>query len=323
MLTHANQSHCDIIVLHDNECDLQEHELIGHVMRKMDLLELIAEHLSARLLIVRCSQLAFVCIYIYICMYIYMYIHVYMYIYSSHFNCVGAVSVVSSPYYEPCSTGLTTRRSRRDRASQNWAGQGHVVLVRLGGDRRVKKIVREPKWNGSGLSVIMLESVESENGNKGKLHQESKAKEKESDRLRKKRCTQGESRVALHLAHFLKLFTPPLCQLHRYLHVVTTDIYLHISGYPSAWGILCAYVFLVFMYKLKYMAPWNLFFRNVRTAYEIFGPPYIQAQLKSMYPRNIDEELATCLNICTGVFYRYKFNVTVAASSAVVTTQWM
>ena len=64
--------------------------------------------------------------------------------------------------------------------------------------------------------------------------EESKAKEKESDRLRKKRCIQGESRVALHLAHFLKLFRPPLCLLHRYLHVVTTDIYLHISRFLSA-----------------------------------------------------------------------------------------
>ena len=39
----------------------------------------IAERLSARLLIVQCSQLAFVCMYV---------------IYPSHFNCVGAVSVV-------------------------------------------------------------------------------------------------------------------------------------------------------------------------------------------------------------------------------------
>ena len=62
MLTCANQSHCDIIVLHDNECDLQEHDLIGHVMRKTDLLELIAEDLSTRLLIVQCSRLTFVCI---------------------------------------------------------------------------------------------------------------------------------------------------------------------------------------------------------------------------------------------------------------------
>ena len=72
--------------------------------------------------------------------------------------------------------------------------------------------------------------------------EESRAKEKESDRLRKK---QGESRIALHLAHFLKLFRPPLCYLHHHLYVVTTVITLHISGYSSAQGILCAYVFLV------------------------------------------------------------------------------
>ena len=57
-------------------------------------------HNYARLLIVQCSRLVFVCIYIY----------------PSHFNCVEAVSVVSSPYYKPRSTGLTMKRSRRDRA---------------------------------------------------------------------------------------------------------------------------------------------------------------------------------------------------------------
>ena len=46
----------------------------------------------------------------------------------------------------------------------------------------MKKIVREPKWSGSGLSMIVLES---DNGNKGTLRE--KAKKKESDRLRKKR----------------------------------------------------------------------------------------------------------------------------------------
>jgi len=99
-----------------------------------------------------------------------------------------------------------------------------VVLVRrLGGDRRVKKIVLKPKWSGSGLSMIVLES---ENGNKrDTASEENKAKEIKFDRLRKKRCIQGESTVALHLAHFLKLFRPPLCHLHRNLHVVTTDIY--------------------------------------------------------------------------------------------------
>ena len=59
----------------------------------------------------------------------------------------------------------------------------------------VKTIVREPKWSGSGLSVIVLES---ENGNKAALHQKRVRQRRESDRLRKKRCIQGESRVALH-----------------------------------------------------------------------------------------------------------------------------
>ena len=68
--------------------------------------------------------------------------------------------------------------------------------------------------------------------------------------------------LARHFAHFLKLFRPPLCHLHRYtsspapstymLHVVTTNIYLHISGYSSARGILCACVFLV-----KYSRHWQ------------------------------------------------------------------
>ena len=46
---------------------------------------IIAKCLSARLLIVKHSQFTFVCMYIYI--------------YPSHFNCVGAVPVVSSPDY--------------------------------------------------------------------------------------------------------------------------------------------------------------------------------------------------------------------------------
>ena len=46
---------------------------------------LFAKFLSARLLIVQCSQFVFV--------------YIYIYIYPSHFNCVGVVSVVSSPDY--------------------------------------------------------------------------------------------------------------------------------------------------------------------------------------------------------------------------------
>ena len=66
------------------------HSCLGISLRLLSV-TVIAERLSARQLIVQCGQLAFVCVYI--CIYIYMYI------YPSHFNCVGEVSVVSSPDY--------------------------------------------------------------------------------------------------------------------------------------------------------------------------------------------------------------------------------
>ena len=86
--------------------------------------------------------------------------------------------------------------------------------------------MREPKWSRSSPSVIMLE--------------------KESDRLRKKRW---ESLVETGRTNV------PLCHLHRYtsspvpstymLHVVTTDIYLHISGCSSVRSILCACILIL------------------------------------------------------------------------------
>ena len=71
-----------------------------------------------------------------------------------------------------------------------------MVLVRPGGDWRVKKFVRQPKWSRGSPSVIVLES---ENGKqRDTASKESKAKEKESDRLRKKGCAQGESNGDSH-----------------------------------------------------------------------------------------------------------------------------
>ena len=132
----------------------------------------------------------------------------------------------------------------------------------------MKKIVREPKWSRSGLSAIVLR--ERKRKQRDTASEESKAKEKESDRLRKKRCIQEESRVTLHLAHFLKLFRPPLCHLHRYLHVVTTDIYLHISRYPSARGKLCTCVFLVKVFN-ENNEPRIHKVTNVRTLCEVMS----------------------------------------------------
>ena len=86
---------------------------------------------------------------------------------------------------------------------------------------------------------------------RGTTLEESKAKEKESDRLIKKQCIQGESsRDRYDKRLLLKLFRQLLCHLHCYtsspapipstykLHVVTMDIYLHIL-------LLCSCVFLV------------------------------------------------------------------------------
>ena len=63
--------------------------------------------------------------------------------------------------------------------------RGRKVLVRPGGDRRVKKIVREPKWSRSSPSVIVLES---EDGNKGTLHQK---------RVRQRRKSLADTRTTL------------------------------------------------------------------------------------------------------------------------------
>ena len=197
---------------------------------RLGLSLLIAVHLSARLLIVQCSRLTFVCIYI--CKYIY--------IYSSHFNRVGAVSVVSYPYYEARSTGLTTRRSRCDCA-------------------RVEMEQARATWYWSNLEAIDVwkRSCESQNGagavrckrdcarerkwkQRDTASEESKAKENESDRLRKKRCIQGESRVTLHLAHFETLQTTALPSSP----LLTPGYLLAYFRYPSVRGILCACVFL-------------------------------------------------------------------------------
>ena len=72
---------------------------------------------------------------------------------------MGVVSVVSSPYYEPRSTGLNTRRSRRDHAR-----------VEMAGERSKLDCAKERKGKQRDTAP-----------------EESKAKEKDSDRLRKKR----------------------------------------------------------------------------------------------------------------------------------------
>ena len=108
----------------------------------------------------QCGQFAFVCMYVSVC----------ICIYPSHFKCVGTVFVVSVNHFVLVLPGWSRGQDgagARMEQGPGWS-RGHLVLVRSGGDQRVKKITREPKWSRSGPSVIMLES---ESGNKGTLHQ--------------------------------------------------------------------------------------------------------------------------------------------------------
>ena len=132
--------------------------------------QIIAERLSARLLIVQCSQVAFVC------MYIYVYIYVYIYIYIRHTLIAWARFLWSRPQ---TTKHVVLVRPEGDRKivrvrEPKWS------RVRPGGDRHVKKIVQEQKWSRSSSSVIVLES---EDGNKGTMHQKRvRQRRKESDR---------------------------------------------------------------------------------------------------------------------------------------------
>ena len=78
-----------------------------------------------------------------------------------------------------------------------------MVLVRPGGDRRVKKIVREPKWSRSSPSVIVLESKD---GNKGTLRQK---------RVRQRRKSMADTRMILRsLSETLQTTTLPSSPLY-------------------------------------------------------------------------------------------------------------
>ena len=144
----------------------------------------------------------------------------------------------------------------------------HIVLVWPQGDCDV--IVRESKWSRpgphsigptrrrsmcekdcarakmervSGLSVIVLES---ENRNKGILHQKRVMQRRKSLTHWGRSDKYRESRTTLTCSSLPDtLQTTALSSSPLLIHVVTTDIYLHISRYSSAWSILCACVFLV------------------------------------------------------------------------------
>ena len=88
----------------------------------------------------------------------------------------------------------TTEHSPRGVACEtNALHEYHVNSQEYHAGTRVQKVVRELKWSRSSPSVIVLESLKRKWNPRDTASEKSNAKEKEFDRLRKKRCIQGES----------------------------------------------------------------------------------------------------------------------------------
>ena len=99
---------------------------------------------------------------------------------------------------------------------------------------------------------------------RAEMEQEQSKRDRARERRQKQRDTASEkskanesltdTRTTLHsLSETLQTTALPSSLLYHVpstytQHVVTTDIYLHISAYSSARGILCACVFLVLYY---------------------------------------------------------------------------
>ena len=204
----------------------------------------------------------------------------YVYIYIRH----TLIAWVQFLWSRPQTTShVVLVRPRGDRKivrvqEPKWS-RGNMVLVRQGSDRCVKNIVWKPKWSRS--SPKCDRARERKRKQSDTASEENKAKERVWQIL------------AQHFAHFRKCFRPPRGHLHRYtpspepsiymLHVVTTDIHLHISRYSSVRGILCACVFLVCLLLV------------------VFKWPYIpECTVSWMPPRNLKVCLV-CVNtaLCT------------------------
>ena len=119
-------------------------------------------------------------------MYVYIYIYIYICMYIRHTLITWAQFLWSRPQTTSHVVLVRPGGDRKIvRVREPKRSRGHLVLVGAGGDRRVKKIVREPKWSRSSQSVIVLES---EDGNKGTLHQK---------RVRQRRKSLTDTRMTL------------------------------------------------------------------------------------------------------------------------------
>ena len=140
----------------------------------------------------------------------------------------------------------------------------HVVLVRPGGDRRSCACE-----SGNGAGAILngtgptrrrltceKDRARAEMGHEQSKHdraRELRRKQRdiasEESSAKAKNLTDTRMTLRGSLSETLQTTALPSSPLYLVpiytLHVVTTDINLHISGYSSARGVLCACVFLV------------------------------------------------------------------------------
>ena len=63
--------------------------------------------------------------------------YIYIYIYPSHFNCMGAVSVIASPDYKPCGSGPTRKQSTCEKDH---------VRAEMEQEHSKRDCAREQKW---------------------------------------------------------------------------------------------------------------------------------------------------------------------------------
>ena len=139
-----------------------------------------------------------------------------MYVYPSHFNCMGVAS------------GLVPR------------------LVLHGPTRRRSKDCAHARAEIDQVPTRRQSMCEKDRARAEMEHKQSKHDRAREWRRKQRNIASEESRakervwqiLTRYFAHFLKLFRPPLCHLHRYIsspaprtRTLHMDIYLHISGY--------------------------------------------------------------------------------------------
>ena len=165
--------------------------------------------------------------------------------------------------------------------------RSHMVLVRPGGNRRVKKIIARAEM---GHEQSKRDRARERRWKQRDIASEvSKTKEKSlTDTLTTLRSlSETLQTTALPSSPLYSYISSPALSTYT-LHMVTTDIYLHISGYSSARGILCACVFLVIiMTLLSIAAVWVENFVTPTKITKIRNNPLYSTYIACVYAWNL------------------------------------